>query len=469
MAQILDAGLDMVDPYIGAKRLIKRNENKLIFQGKEFELEGDPRSGKVEYDLSIYRRVVVVGAAKGVQRCALALEEILGDYLTGGHVIGKHGEGVICKKIGVTLAGHPTPDEYCEEGCRRIYEWICDVNEKDFIITVTGSGVSSLLTWPIEGVSIKEMHDITQMMQIKKGALTKDLNPIRVHLDRYKGGKITRLLKKGTVVHLATNDLGGSSTNPPGIRLNYHSLMKNNCFIPTIADCSTFEDAIQSFKKYGVWGKVPEHIREFLLKSDPAEETVRVSEYESMDARLFKLTPKFEMVYPAIMKKAKEFGYSPYMLAESLVAEASEAGKVLASIALNVQNLHQPVSAPCALISSGELVVTVGDETGIGGRNQEFCLAAAQLISGSEKIVIGAVDTDGTDGPGGFFSEGAPDCLGGAIVDGFTLGEAKSQGFDIIRAIKTHDTSELLWKTDCGLHISPSISVLDLRVVLIME
>ena len=104
MAQLLEAGLSVCDPYLGVKRFVRMDGCSLIFDGPEFELKNDPRSGPAVYNLEHYERVIVVGAAKGVQRAALALEEILGDYLTGGHVIGKHGDPLICKKIGVTLA-----------------------------------------------------------------------------------------------------------------------------------------------------------------------------------------------------------------------------------------------------------------------------------------------------------------------------------------------------------------------------
>jgi glycerate 2-kinase len=469
VAQMLDAGMDMVDPYIGAKRLISRDKNWLVFNGKEFELLNDPKSGIAKYDLNKFNRVIVIGAAKGIQRCAVALEEILGEYLTGGHVIGKYGDEMLCKKIGVTLAGHPTPDENCIEGCKRIYEWIKDVSENDLIITIAGSGVSSLMTWPTEGVTIDVLQNLTYMMQIEKGALTSDLNAIRNHLDRFKGGRIMRLIKKATIVNLATNDLGGASWGQPGVRETYDQLMEGNRFLPTIPDGTTFGQAIEAFHKYDVWDYVPENIKNYFLTADPKEETLKKEEYEKMNARLFKLTSRINMIYPAIMKKAEEFGYKAYILSDTITAEAAEAGKVISSIALNIQNMNQPVQKPCVLISSGELIVTVGKEKGVGGRNQEFCTAAALKIAGSPKIVIGSVDTDGTDGPGGYIAEGAPTCLSGAIVDGYTCQEAEKKGINLEASLKTHATSASLWALGCGIHAKQSISALDLRVVAIME
>ena len=131
--------------------------------------------------------------------------------------------------------------------------------------------------------------------------------------------------------------------------------------------------------------------------------------------------------------------------------------------------MSEPFKAPVVLMSSGENVVTVGKESGIGGRNQEYALAAAIKISGSEKIVIGAVDTDGTDGPGGFVYNGAPDCLAGAIVDGLTIREAEKEGIDVMAGLKTHGTSEALWRLKCGVAAEKGVSALDLRIILIGE
>jgi glycerate-2-kinase len=136
--------------------------------------------------------------------------------------------------------------------------------------------------------------------------------------------------------------------------------------------------------------------------------------------------------------------------------------------ALSCSRLGEPFKLPIVLMSSGENVVTVGTESGVGGRNQEYCLAAAINISGSKRIVFGAVDTDGTDGPGGFVYDGAPSCLSGAIVEGYTLERAEKNGIDIWNALKTHATSETVWRLDCGVVAEVGVSALDLRLILIM-
>jgi glycerate-2-kinase len=155
-----------------------------------------------------------------------------------------------------------------------------------------------------------------------------------------------------------------------------------------------------------------------------------------------------------------------------LSAEAVHAGKYAAAIARTVERIGQPFEPPCALFSSGEMIVTVGEETGIGGRNQEFCLSAAQNIAGSKNIVIGSVDTDGTDGPGTQYTkgpEGMPACLGGGIVDGYTMDEAKAAGVSVVEEMKHHNTSPPLWKMGNGILLSANISMLDFTVILVMK
>ncbi len=192
-----------------------------------------------------------------------------------------------------------------------------------------------------------------------------------------------------------------------------------------------------------------------------------IAEYESYNSRFFGLIFKDATVYPAVRQRAAKLGLRCVMLSEYMEAEAREAGFVDANLALCCERLGEPFTGPIVLMSSGENVVTVGNETGIGGRNQEYCMAAAIKIAGSKNIVIGAVDTDGTDGPGGFVHNGAPDCLGGALVDGYTLHEAREMGIDLWQGLRTHDTSEPLWRLGCGMDVEKGVSALDLRIIFI--
>ena len=112
--------------------------------------------------------------------------------MTGGHLIGKHGDEVILQKIGITLAGHPTPDEYCAIGCRKILDFAEGITARDLVFTIGANGFSSLLTLPPKGITMREVKDLTYMMQIEKGVPTGELNTIRNHIDAMKGGRFSR-------------------------------------------------------------------------------------------------------------------------------------------------------------------------------------------------------------------------------------------------------------------------------------
>jgi glycerate-2-kinase len=462
MVQILEAGLQAADPYHNARKLIHIDNGKLIVGNKEFEPEGSPRKGEEVYDLSRIRKILVVGAGKGIQNVARAIEEVLGDRLTGGHVIDKKGHPIILKKIGVTLGGHPAPDEDCMRGCEKILELSKNMTDQDLVFTCVANGVSSLLTLPAPGISLEDLRKTTLATQIERGMSTRELNPIRNHLDRMKGGRISRYFHPARMIHIISIDPG-----------TYEQRMYQNYWLHNLPDGTTFQEALESLRHYDALDAVPTSVRKYIEKGDPGQETVKAADFEKMSFRIFGIMPGYWQSgkLPAAMKKAEELGFRPFVLTDKLIEiEAGQAGVYLASIADTVEGRGMPFEPPCALFSSGELVVTVGKEKGIGGRNQEFVLSAALKISGSENIVIGSVDTDGTDGPGAQFMEGASEipCLAGGIVDGQTVKEARKLGIDLIEELKRHNTTSPLWKLNSGVVATPNISLIDLTVALIL-
>ncbi|MFC1910835.1 DUF4147 domain-containing protein, partial [Chloroflexota bacterium] len=202
MVEILEAGLQAADPYNNTVKLIRIEGGKLIARGNEFEPSGDSQSGTGTYDLTQIRNIYVFGAGKGIQRTARALEDILGERLTGGHVIDKKGHAVICKKVGVTLGAHPVPDEDCVKGCGIILEMSRGLTKDDLVFVLAGNGVSALLTMPVPGVTIDDVRKTTYILQVEMGVPTPELNVIRNHIDRMKSGRITRYLQPARAIHL---------------------------------------------------------------------------------------------------------------------------------------------------------------------------------------------------------------------------------------------------------------------------
>ena len=461
MLEILEAGLQAADPYYNTRKAMRLDGDILTVGGADFRLPDDPVGHDEVIDLSKVGRIFVFGAGKGSQRAAKAIEDTLGDRLTGGHIIDKHGNDLICERIGVTFGAHPVPDEGCMRGCERILEMAQDLREDDLVFTVACNGISSLLTLPVPGVSLDDVRETTYLMQIDRGAPTVDLNPIRNHLDLMKGGRFARHLQPAKAIHFVVWNLP-----------SYAYVRNQNVWLHSLPESSTFEKAIHNLKKWDAWDAVPASIRKHLLRADPAQETVKFDEFEKMDARVFAIMPTHLMMVPVVMEKARELGVTPYLLYETVTmkAEASQVAVVTSNIARQVERTNQPFEAPAALIGRTEMIVTVGKGTGMGGRNQEYALAAAVHIEGSERIVMGSVDTDGTDGPGKQFNDSYPDIpvLDGAIVDGTTAGRVRELGFDLFAELKDHNTSPVLYALGDGVVATPNISMNDLTVTLIL-
>ena len=497
VVDIIEAGLVAADPYDKVLQLVRIDGHKLIIGNPEFEPLGSPVTGAEVYDLSGPGRIYVLGAGKGVQRVAQAIEDILGERVAGGHIIDKKGCSVTLRRIGVTLGAHPVPDEDCVRGCQRILEITRGLSKDDLVFTAGASGFSSLLTMPVPGVSLEEVRRTVYLMQIERGAPTSDLAPVRNHLDVMKGGQIAALVHPARAVHLIAKD---PATHEEWI---YH-----NNWVHTFPDCSTFGDAVHSLKKWDAWDAVPRAVREHLERADPRYETVKPERYQQLSYRIYGILPGQQGLWPAAKLKAQELGFRPVNMALGLNVEASQAGLVMATVARTMENEGAPFVPPVALFTAGELTVTVGQEKGVGGRNQEYTLSAATKIAGSQHIVVGAVDTDGTDGPGPQYLasghlldiqeqvgwSGTPTAplrdsrslpngrrgtrpvalvedlptLAGGLVDGYTLREAEQRGLDIRRELKRHNTTPVLLALDSGILATQSTGLQDLGVVLVM-
>ncbi len=470
MCQILESGLQAADPYYNTLRLVEIQDGKLYIGCEDFEALQAPRSGVDVYDLKKdIDRIFVFGAAKGIQRVALALEEKLGDYLTGGRVIAKHGDDLILKKIQVSFGGHPVPDEGCVEGCKKIVEEIkaLHLTERDLVFTIVGNGVSSLLTLPPEGISLEDVKNLTRVMQIEKGVSTTELNVVRNQVDQLKGGRITRLLRPAKMVHILSVDCNYGNTGIVG----YPGLTRANIWLHTLPDVSSQANATLILTKWNAWEEIAPSIKDYLANAGQDKDVLKADEFEEMDCRIFGVMPDKIGFIPSAMEKARELGYEPHLICKSHFLKADNVGRFFGNMAKLCTTESEPFRGPCALFFTGEMLVSVGKNGGVGGRNQECALTAATVIAGNPRVVVGAADTDGTDGPGGTFHEEATEmgvrALSGGIVDGYTMQEAKAKGVDVKKALETHSTSNALWQLDSGLWATQNISLQDIVVAVV--
>jgi glycerate-2-kinase len=363
-------------------------------------------------------------------------------------------------RVEVTLGAHPAPDEDCVRGCRRMLEWMRGLTAHDLVFTVGASGFSSLLTLPVPGVSLEDVRRTVYMMQIERGVPTGDLSPVRNHLDVMKGGQIAAYIHPARAIHLLAKDPS-----------SYEHWIYGNYWVHTFPDRSTFADAVEMMKKWDAWDDAPQAVREHLQRADPQYETVKPERYLELSHRIFGLLPGEQGAWPSAKARAAELGYRPVNLAMGLHTEARHAGQTVATIAATIEQAGAPFEPPVALFTAGELLVTVGRETGIGGRNQEYALAAALQIAGSERIAVGAVDTDGTDGPGAQYVAGAKGIptLAGGLVDGATVREAEQRGVDLREALRRHNATPALLALDSGILATQSTGLQDLGVILVMN
>ncbi|MCL5027073.1 MAG: DUF4147 domain-containing protein [Chloroflexi bacterium] len=439
--EVLEAGLRASDPYDNVRRLVRVQDGKLIVG---YEDEAGPQGQEpLVFDLSQVGHIYVIGGGKAAQRQAMALEDALGDLITGGHVNAKKGDRVQLKRIEVTLAGHPIPDEDSVEGARKILEVARKARKGDIVFFSESGGGSALLTLPAPGISLQDLRDLSRVLYFEHGAPMWDTNAVRTLLTVLRSREV-RYVGEATFIQVSTDE------RPP--RLRVHVARKNQA---ELSSDDAYKHAIEILKRYDCWDRVSESIRQFLLAADPQyafltpEERARMHYYRVAGP---------EMMLGAAQSRARELGLNAMIVASSLSdVEARCVGEVLAYMAQEIEVYGRPLTPPCILLCGGELLVTVGESTGVGGRNQEFVLSTAPRLAGSSRAVAASVDSDGNDGPTEF---------AGGIVDGLTMNRAREAGFDVFQELRNHNSSGVLQQLGDAIYTGVrGTNVQDLRVV----
>jgi len=226
---------------------------------------------------------------------------------------------------------------------------------------------------------------------------------------------------------------------------------------PTVPDTSTFEDARCVMDEYSLWDVFPVSASDYLRRGGSAEETPK--DFGNLPLHSFVVVAG-DAACVAAAERAGELGFKSMILTSMLKGEAKEAGSFLASIAQEALRFGRPISPPCAIIASGENVVTIGSNyRGDGGPNQEFVLSVGLEIAGIDRILLSAIDTDGFDGN--------TDAAGG-MVDGGTRAAAEAEGIDPIMSLRKHDVEELLQRVGDAIITGPTgTNVNDLKILLV--
>ncbi len=435
---IIEAGFTAADPYENTRRLIRIKDGKLIVGHKD--LSQPPGLEPLIFDLSEVRNIYVTGGGKAAQRQAKAIEDVLGDLITEGHVNAKKGEKVELKRIEVTLAGHPIPDEDSVKGSRRIYEIETKARKGDIVFFSESGGGSALMALPGPGISLEDLQEVTQMLYFECGSSMPEINAVRWQLMILRG-RHGRNVGDATLIGIHTDEV---PPDPP----------PNPRKIGGITDA--YQYAIEVLKRYEIWDEVPQSVRTYLLKADPRYDIIHSGELDGKPQYHFRVMGP-EYMLNAARKKAEDLGVKAQIIAASLNdLETKDVAGVLAYMAREIELHGRPFKPPCILLCGGELVVTVGKATGIGGRNQEFALSTASIINGTKNIVVASADSDGTDGP-------SP--AAGGLVDSHTTERALEAGIDVFEELGNHNSYEALKRLEDNIITGArGTNVRDLRV-----
>ena len=371
-------------------------------------------------------RVLLVAAGKAAWQMAHAAVEALG-RVDGGVVVTKYdhvkGEipGVKCYE-----AGHPVPDENSFAATERALELVHGLTEKDTVLFLLSGGGSALFEKPL--IPGAELQGITNQL-LASGADIVEMNTIRKRLSAVKGGKFAGLCEPAAIFAIVLSDIVGDPLD----------MIASG---PACADSATTEDAIAIVEKYHL--KLSEKARTLLEMKTPKAVT-------NVETRI---TGSVRNLCLAAKEACEKLGYESMILTDALQCEAKEAGAFLAAIA----KTHQNTDKSLAFIAGGETIVHVTGK-GLGGRNQELALAAAEGLAACRNTAIFSVGSDGSDGP--------TDAAGG-YCDENTKEKMQQAGLDVYEVLKENDAYHALKKTG-GLIITGATgtNVNDVAVVLI--
>jgi glycerate 2-kinase len=434
---IFSKALSAVDPSKILKERIRIERDRL-----SIKMQGD--SEKI-FDLKAFHKIVVVGTGKASSSMARAIEELFGDRMTKGVITTKYGHLLPLKQTQIIEAGHPIPDRKGYEGARKIQRLLKESGPNDLVIFLLSGGGSALLPFPADGIELKEKQEVTQLL-LDSGAGIKEINTVRKHISWMKGGWVAKWAYPSTVIALILSDVVGDQLDVIGSG-------------PTVPDPSTFEEAWEILKKYGLLNEITPSIRKHLQsgREGKVEETPKPGEVAFEKVSNILIGSNILALREA-KKEAESLGFNTLILSSSIEGETREASRFHTAVAKEVISSGNPIPRPACILSGGETTVTIKGK-GLGGRNQEFVLAGALEISGVEKVVLLSGGTDGTDGPTD---------ASGALADHTTVRRAKTMGLNPKAHLENNDAYPFFQKLGDLLITGPThTNVMDVRIILV--
>jgi glycerate 2-kinase len=392
-------------------------------------------------DFARFRHVYVIGAGKAAATMARAAERVLGRAVTAGLVNVKDGHTARLRRVELNQCGHPVPDERGVVGARRIAGMAAAAQKDDLVLCLISGGASALMPLPAAPITLEEKQAVTRLL-LASGANIHEMNAVRKHISGIKGGQLARLAAPATVEALLLSDVIGDDLDVIGSG-------------PAAPDASTFGMAEEILRRYGIFERVPQAVRERIESGTRGEIAETPKPHDPLFARVRNtVVGGNRLALDAARRRARQLGFRTLVLASEVQGETRDVARMHAAIAREVVKAGQPVKPPACLITGGETTVTIKGG-GLGGRNQEFVLAAALDIAGLQRTVVFSAGTDGTDGP----TDAA-----GAVADGDTL----RRNPEALRYLDDNDSYHYFEPLGDLVMTGPTgTNVMDVRIILV--
>jgi len=438
-ALIFQAGVKAADPYLAVKQSLHNVANQL-----QISLENSRdkrRSGG-------WQKIHLIAFGKAACTMAKAAQEIIPAHLLAvpGIAVCNYENVTAIEYIDVVGAGHPLPDMAGFAAAQRIAEIAQQAQEGELVLVLVSGGGSALIPYPARGISLADKIATSDLL-LASGASINAMNCVRKHLSRLKGGGLAKMAAPADVHALVLSDVLGDEL----------SAIASG---PTVADATTFSDAIKVFTDKQLWDKLPVAVQNHLQQGEQGA----VSETAKAGDDIFKhaaytLIGSNAISVQAIMHSADTLNYQRHLYSDQLDGEAKEVAKDLLQYAHAL--LTKGMDKPLAVLAGGETTVTMQGK-GLGGRNQEMALAfaiAAEKKPLAADWVFLSAGTDGRDGP--------TDAAGG-IVDAQSITRMHDAGIKTEQYLANNDAYHVLQKSkDLLITGATGTNVADLQILLI--
>ncbi|MFX1294564.1 MAG: glycerate kinase [Promethearchaeota archaeon] len=432
--ELLDIGINSVLPRHIIPRSVQLENGNLIIQNFVF-------------NLSKTKNIYVVGAGKASGAMAEELEQILSSYITNGLINIPEGtkKNYKTQKIKFNEASHPIPSKSGIIGTQKMVKMLKDAQKNDLIIVLLSGGGSSLLTYQVKEINLNQIQILNELL-IKSGATIQEINIVRKHCSKIKGGQLAKLGYPATIITLILSDIIG---NP----------LDSIASGPTVPDPSTYGQAINILKKYHIWelldGSIQQHLKNGLNRIVP--ETPKP--FNKIFSKTYTIIiGDIKIACESIKQAANQKGFKSYIYSSEIIGETRNVGKNFLQDAKKMYHeIRFDQSKPIILIAGGETTVTVKGE-GIGGRLQEMGLVLISEFQNLPEMVFAAMGTDGIDG----FTD-----VAGVIIDRHSAMLMRHKKIDNIKFLNNNDSYHFFKKLGDSLIVTgpTGTNVNDLMII----